>query len=74
MSNLVSGENRKRTKIACFSPVTNQRGSAAVDYAVILVCVVLGVIAVIVALQGHSDLIFNATATVIGDFGSIPKE
>ncbi len=73
MRNFVSGENRKRTKIASFSSVKNQRGSAAVDYAVILVFVVLGVIAVIVALQGNSDLIFKATATVIGDFGSIKE-
>ncbi|GEM_PF-4759856 len=73
MCNLVSGENRRRTKLASFSSVKNQQGSAAVDYAVILVFVVLGVIAVIVALQGHSDLIFGATADVIGNFGSIKE-
>lgn len=52
----------------------NQRGSAAVDYAVILVFVVLVVVAVIVVLQGRSDAIFQATATVVGDFGRIPAE
>lgn len=49
----------------------NQRGSAAVDYAVILVFVVLVVMAVIAALQDRSDVIFRATTTQIGKFGSI---
>ena len=62
-----------KTGMGFYSPLENQRGSASVDYAVILVFVVLGVIAVIVALQGQSDVIFNATATVIGDFGKIPE-
>lgn len=61
-------------RLHCVAPLKNQRGSAAVDYAVILVFVVLTVIAVIVALQDHSDVIFNATTTVIGDFGSIKAE
>lgn len=63
-----------KTGMEFFSPLKNQRGSASVDYAVILVFVVLGVIAVIVALQGQSEVIFGATTGVIGDFGSIPKE
>lgn len=49
----------------------NQRGSAAVDYAVILVFVVLAVLAVVVTLQGQSDAIFEATGTVIGNFGKM---
>lgn len=49
----------------------NQRGSAAVDYVVILVFVVLVVMAVVVSLQNRSDVIFKATATVIGDFGKM---
>lgn len=51
-----------------------QRGSAAVDCAVILVFVVLAVVAVIVTLQDRGDAIFRATATVVGDFGSIKAE
>lgn len=66
-------DNLTKTRIESCSPLQNQRGSAAVDYAVILVFVVLGVIAVIAALQGQSDVIFNATAGVIGDFGSIKE-
>lgn len=70
----MSVANRIKTRIEAFSPVKNQRGSAAVDYAVILVFTVLVVIAVIASLEDQSDVIFDATATVIGDFGSIkPK-
>jgi Flp pilus assembly pilin Flp len=74
MSNLIPINNRSRTRIESFSPLNNQRGSAAVDYAVILVFVVLGVIAIIAALQYRSDMIFDATTTVIGDFGSIKEK
>lgn len=52
----------------------NQRGSAAIDYAMILVFVVLVVVAVIVTLQAQSEEIFEATGTVIGDFGSIKEK
>lgn len=71
MSKLLSYSRLKKTRIAITAPGQNQRGSAAVDYAVILFFTVLVVIAVIVALQGRSDEIFDATTTVIGDFGSI---
>jgi len=74
MGLLMSVANRTKTRIEAFSPMKNQRGSAAVDYAVILVFIVLAVLAVIVSLQDQSDVIFGATTTVIGDFGSIPKE
>ena len=74
MGNLMRVDNLTKTRMESRNPLQNQRGSAAVDYAVILVFVVLGVIAVIVALQGQSDIIFGATTDVIGDFGSIkPK-
>src|SRR5512133_399357 len=53
----------------CAGQLKNQRGSAAVDYAVILVFVVLVVIVVIVALQDRSEVIFKATGSVIGNFG-----
>lgn len=58
-------------KHTALTTLKNQRGSAAIDYAVILVFVVMVVIAVIVALQDRSDLIFRATTTVIGEFGTI---
>ena len=58
----------------CVGPLKNQRGSAAIDYAMILVFVVLAVVAVIVTLQDRSEEIFKATGTVIGDFGSIKAE
>lgn len=74
MNNLIFRDNLLKTRMESCSPLQNQRGSAAVDYAVILVFVVLGVIAVIAALEGQSEVIFGATVDVIGNFGSIPKE
>lgn len=74
MSKLMLVDNLTKTWMESFSSLKNQRGSAAVDYAVILVFVVLVVIAVIVTLQDRSEVIFNATGSVIGNFGSIPKE
>jgi Flp pilus assembly pilin Flp len=73
MGNLLIIHHPTTKRIATHTPLQNQRGSAAVDYAVILVFVVLGVIAVIAALEGQSGVIFEATATVIGDFGSIKE-
>lgn len=58
-------------RVVPFVPLKNQRGSAAVDYAIILIFVVLAVIAVIVTLQDQTDAIFNATATVVGNFGKM---
>jgi Flp pilus assembly pilin Flp len=67
----MSVDNRTKTRI---ESLKNQRGSATVDYAVILVFAVLVVFAVIASLQNSSHVIFDATTTVIGDFGSIkPK-
>ena len=74
MSNLLTVHNLTTKRMTIYTPLQNQRGSAAVDYAVILVFVVLGVIVVIAALEGQSKVIFGATADVIGTFGSIPKE
>ena len=74
MIDIMSVDNIKKTQAAAFIPIKNQRGSAAVDYAVILVFVVLAVFAVIVILQDRTDVIFNATATVVGDFGRIRAE
>ena len=53
-------------------PLKNQRGSVAVDYAVILVFVVLVVVAVMVSLENRSKAIFTATAGVVGGFGNMP--
>ena len=61
-------------------PLKNQRGSVAVDYAVILVFVVLVVVAVIASLEQSSINIFTALVppeesgkTGINNFGSMPK-
>lgn len=70
MNKLLFVDNLTKTRVNPFF-LKNQRGSAAVDYAVILVFVVLVVIAVIVTLQDRSDAIFNATGTVIGNFGKM---
>jgi Flp pilus assembly pilin Flp len=71
MRNYLSVCHHTKTRIDSPSLVKNQRGSAAVDYAIILVFVVLVVVAAIVALQDRSNLIFKATTEVIGDFGRI---
>ena len=58
----------------CAGPLKNQRGSAAIDYAMILVFVVMAVVAVVFTLKVQSEEIFKATGLVIGDFGRIPEE
>lgn len=74
MNNLTTGDNRTKTRIRSLASLMSQRGSAAVDYAVILVFVVLAALAAIVTLQDQSEEIFKTTGTVIGDFGSIKTE
>ena len=80
MNNLMLADNLTKTRMESFSSLKNQRGSAAVDYAVILVFVVLVVMVVIASLEQNSIDIFTALVPTepgkigINNFGSIPKE
>lgn len=53
------------------APLKNPRGSAAVDYAVIVVFTVLVVMAVIFSLEDRGAMIFSATEGVVGNFGKM---
>lgn len=70
----MAGDYCTKTRSGSLSTLKSQLGSATVDYAVILVFVVLAAVAVIVSLQDQSEEIFKTTGTVIGNFGSIKTE
>jgi len=61
----MSGHNNRQNSI---KSLKNQRGSTAVDYAVIVFGIVLAVIVVVKALESKSVVIFNATTETVKDF------
>ena len=71
MSNYSPHRHSTKRSLVLSSLLKNQRGSAAVDYAVILVFVVLAVIAVILVLEDKSMVIFEASGEVVGNFGKM---